>query len=254
MKQVIKTVHHTLRRNTPVILSSTAITGVVTTAYLAARAAVEAHRRIDAIESVAGTSDSFKQRMKEQLPIVWKLYIPAGASGIVTIACIVGTTRVTNKRAAAAQAAFVLTERAFAEYRAKVVEEYGERKDQTIRDSIASEFVQKNPPPPANVLVTGPGSVLCCELHTGRYFSSDMESLRRAENDINARLVRHDSATLDDFYYIIGMQPTTTSGDLGWNSDKLLSLEFTSCLDDSGRPCLAFQYNYVRPLFEGMFK
>lgn len=244
MKPIFHTIQSTLKRNSPVILSSTAITGVVTTAYLTARASFAAGNRL--------SEDSPWMTRKEKIEKVWKFYIPAAASGAVTIGCIVATTRVTNKRAAAAQAAFVLSERAYAEYRAKVVEEYGERRDQTIRDSIATDRISKNPPP--SVLITGPGSVLCCELHSGRYFSSDMETLRRAENDINSRLVRHDSATIDDFYHLIGMSPTTTSGDLGWNSDKLLSLQFTSTLDDQGRPCLAFEYNYIRPLFEGTFK
>lgn len=253
MRPLLHTIQSTLKRNSPVILSSTAIAGVVTTAYLAARASVHASDRIQAYER--REDPPYHRRMDEikyKSKLCWKLYIPTVASGVVTIGCIVATTRVTNKRAAAAQAAFVLSERAYAEYRSKVIEEYGERRDQTIRDSIASDRVSANPPPA--VLITGPGSVLCCELHTGRYFPCDMETLRRAENDINNRLNRHDSATINDFYYLVGMQSTATSGDLGWNSDKLLSLEFTSTLDDQGRPCLAFNYNYIRPLYEGMFK
>jgi hypothetical protein len=81
-----------------------------------------------------------------------------------------------------------------------------------------------------------------------------MESLRRAENDINARLNHHDIASLDDWYDIIGMPPTAGSADRGWHSDKLLRVEFTSILTDDGRPCLAFTYNYTRPLYEGLFR
>lgn len=246
MKQTLHTIQHMLKRNSPVIFSSTAIAGVVTTAYLTARAT---HGAVKVLEHKHECFAEYIPVRRKDVKYYWKLYIPAAASGAVTIACIVATTKVTNKRAAAAQAAFVLSERAYAEYRNKVIEEYGERKDQGFRDAIASDRVRDNPPSSGGVLITGPGSVLCYELHTGRYFPSDMESLRRAENDINARLVRQDSATLDDFYHIIGMQNTTTSGDLGWNSDKLLSLEFTSTLDDQGRPCLAFGYNYIKPLY-----
>lgn len=252
--KLVNEVTHILKRNAPVILSSTAITGVVTTAYLSAKASIRAHDRISAYRHTHDNPDMSRQeKLKKQIPLCWKLYIPAVASGAVTIGCIVGTTRVTNKRAAAAQAAFVLSERAYAEYRNKVIEDLGERKDQGIRDSIAEDKVRNNPPP-ANLIIGGAGSVLCCELQTGRYFSSDMESLRRAENEINARLVRQDSATLDDLYYLIGLSSTSNSGDMGWNSDKLLTFEFTSVLDDQGRPCLAFEYNYIRPLFEGMFR
>ncbi len=172
----------------------------------------------------------------------------------MTIACIVGTARVSNKRAAAAQAAFVLTERAYSEYRNKVIEEYGERKDQSLRDSIAEDRVKKNTPPSADILITGPGNVLCCELHTGRYFSSDMETLRKAQNDLNSRLLGHDTCSLDDFYWLVGLNGTSNSGDLGWTSEKLMVLDFSTVLTEDGRPCLAFEYNYIKPTYEGLFK
>lgn len=250
--KLVNDISRALKRNSTTIMSSTAIVGVVTTSYLAAKATIKASKKIDSFEALGGTADDRKERIKERTKLCWRLYIPTVASGAVTIGCIIGTNRVNNKRAAAAQAAFVLSERAYSEYRNKVIEEYGERKDQTLRDSIATDRVNHNPPP--NVMIAGPGNILCCELYTGRYFASDMESLRRAENNINSRLVREDTATLDDFYYLIGIQPTSTSSDLGWNADKLMSLEFTSVLTEDNRPCLAFNYNYVRPLFEGIFK
>ena len=188
--RIINSIVKPLKRNSTTILSTTAITGVVTTAYLTGKAAVQA-------EHVLRTSDFYhpeirdrKERVKTRVRLVWRCYVPAAASGAVTIGCIVGTSRISSKRTAAAQAAFVLTERAYSEYRAKVIEEYGERKDQGIRDSIASDRV--NAKPPSALIVSGPGNVLCCELHTGRYFTSDMETLRRAQNDLNQRLLGHD--------------------------------------------------------------
>lgn len=244
-----------LNRNSPVILSGTAITGVVTTAYLASRASVQASSKIERFESLELTHDrTRREKLIHDVKLVWTGYIPAVASGGVTIFCIVASTRVTNKRAAAAQAAFVLSERAYAEYRNKVLDEYGESKEQKIRDSIVEDRVRNNPPTSGNVIVAGSGTVLCCELYTGRYFSSDMETLRRAANDINYRLVRHDSASLEDLYDLLGLPPTSTSADIGWNSDKPMELEFTSVLTEDGKPCLAFNYNYTRPLFEGMFR
>lgn len=255
MKDAINVVSGLLKRNSSVILSSTAITGVVTTAYLTGRAAWNSQYKLRSYDNLDDAKLPTRQRLVRDARLVWTMYIPAAASGAVTIACIVGQTRISNKRIAAAQAAFVLSERAYAEYRSKVIEEYGDRRDQTIRDSIAEDRVRNDPPPSNVVLVSGPGNVLCCELYTGRYFTSDMETLRRAENDFNARLISQDSATLDDWYYAIGMQPTTNSGDLGWNSDKLLHLEFTPLLTEDNRPCIAFAYSPApRPLFDGMNK
>lgn len=253
MKDLIHTITRSVRTNSPIIMSSTAIAGVVTTAYLASRASVQANRKLERFEAFEVAYDrSRKERVVDAAKLTWKLYIPTVISGGVTVGCIIGTTRINNKRIAAAQAAFVISERAYSEYRNKVVEEYGERKDQGFRDSIAADRVMATPPP--TTMIVGQGQVICCELYTMRYFQSDMETLRRAVNDVNAQLLRHDQVTLDDLYHLIGLPGTSVSGDIGWYSDRQLEFEFTSVLDDNGRPCLAFEYNYTKPLFEGLYK
>lgn len=233
-------------------MTGVAIAGVVTTAYLAGRASISAHKRIQQHEADNGTPDNAKDLWAGRVKVAWKYYVPAAASGVVTVGCIVGSSHVSNKRGAAAQAAFVISERAFNEYRAAVVEEIGERKDQSIRDSIATRKVNENPP--SATIISGPGNVLCCELFTGRYFTSDMESLRRARNDLNERLLKHDRVSMDDWYDMIGLEPTSYSSEIGWWSDKLMELEFTAVMTPDSRPCIAFEYNYQRPIYEGMFK
>lgn len=244
---------HILKANSPAIMSGVAVGGVISTAYFAAVATVKASRIIEKEESSAGTHGKFVGRLKERVPLVWKLYIPTAASGAVTIGCIVGSTRISARRGAAVQAALVIAERTYDEYRDKVIEEYGARKDQTIRDSIAEDKVAKSTLPNREIAIVGPGTTLCMELHTGRYFHSDMETLRRAENQLNQRLLQHDTASLNDWYDMIGLEPTSYSDDLGWNSNDLMELQFTSVLAGDGRPVLAFDYNYVKPIYEGLF-
>lgn len=109
---------------------------------------------------------------------------------------------------------------------------------------MAESRVTNTPP---GTIIAGSGTVLCCELYTGRYFQSDMQALAKAVNEINAKLNRHDYATLDDFYYEVGLEFTKVSGHTGWDSSRLLELEFSSILHD-GKPVLAFDYNYVKGL------
>lgn len=234
-----------IKRNSTTILSSTAIVGVGTTAYLSAVAAIDITKELEGDYVTFDRKTLFKR--------YWKRYIPAVASGVVTSACIIGVAKVGNKRAMAAQAAFVLTERAYSEYRDKVIEEFGEKKDEKIRELVAQDKVRNNPPSNEVVIVPA-GQVLCCELYTGRYFQSDMETLRKAQNDLNARLISQDNASLEEWYYLIGLQPTSFSSDYGWNSDKMLELEFSTVLTEDGRPCLAFSYKHIRLLYEGLME
>jgi Golgi nucleoside diphosphatase len=154
----------------------------------------------------------------------------------------VGANRVQAKKTLAAQTAFAMSNRAYSEYKAKVIEQIGENKEQKVRDAIAEDTVKKTSP---EIIIAGSGGVLCCELYTQRYFDSDMESLKRAVNELNSKLLKHDYATLEDFYHLIGVSGTSVSAQLGWKSDKLLELYFSTQMANNGQPCLAFDYNYL---------
>lgn len=238
-----KLVRSNTKEHFPVILSVVAGIGVLSTSYLVGRASFQACDIIRYEENQNGTPETPKQRLIERTKLVWKLYIPSAISATTTIGCIVGANRVEAKKTLAAQTAFAVSQRVYSEYRDKVIEEYGERKDQSIRDQIADDKV-KATAPAEGIIVAGSGSVLCCELYTGRYFMSDMETLRKSENDINKRMLAHDYATFNDFYYMVGLQQTTSSGQMGWKSSRLMELEFSTVLSEDGRPCLAFDYNY----------
>jgi hypothetical protein len=228
-----------LHDNTPAILAGVAISGTVTTAYLAAKGAYKASKRISTEEFIAERDFTNREKFEE----TWDLYVPAVASGVVTIGCIAMSLRVNSKRTAAAYALAAISERTLDEYKEKVIEVIGEKKEQKIRDEVAQDRVSKNPP---GVILESTSGVLCCELFTGRYFNSSMEALRKAQNDINARVVQDLYVSVDEFYYIVGLQGTSNSGNMGWDSHRLMELEFTTVLTPDGKPCLAFDYNYIK--------
>jgi hypothetical protein len=234
LNQLTSTIRRGAKENSSVILSVAAGIGTISTAYLAAVAGYRTAQRLEG----ESPYDDFGTRAR----LVWRLYIPAGTSAIFTIGCIASVNRVDARKTLAAQTALAVAQRTYSEYRDQVIEELGEKRDQKIVAKVAENRANKNP---ASTIVLGSGDVLCCEMFTGRYFMSDMQSLHKAVNDLNARLLKHDYATLDDFYYLIGLEPTMSSGHAGWKSDKLLELEFSSIIHNE-KPCLAFDYNYVK--------
>jgi Family of unknown function (DUF6353) len=248
LSQLSGAVLKNIKANSPIILSVAAGVGTIATAFLVGKASFEAANVIQRHEEQNAPAINPKQRFKDRTRLVWKFYIPSAISTTSTIVCIAGANRVGTKKTLAANALLAVTERAYSEYRDKVVEEFGPRKDQSVRDKVVAEQIANNPSPSQEILVTGPGNVLCCEMFTMRYFACDMERLRRAQNDLNSKLLKHDYATFDDFYYMIGLQQTSTSGNLGWTSDKLMELEFSTALSDDGRPCITFTYNYTKTL------
>lgn len=237
----------TLKRNSPEILTGLGVTGVITTAYLTAVASFKAEKVLDNYEPPSEfTSKSTVLRTKVKL--VWQFYIPSAVAGTATIACIIGSTKASGRRTAAAVTAYSLTERAFSEYKDHIVEQLGKNKEQKLRDELAQKKVTANPPDEKKELVViGKGEVLCCELWTGRYFKCDMETLRKAENDLNHMVINGYGSSLSDFYDLINLDHTSESDYLGWDTDKLLELEFSTTLSPTGEPCLTFDYKHIQP-------
>lgn len=225
-------------KHSPFIMTAVGVAGVVTTAYLTG---VASWRARGALENEAPDMP-----LQEKAKLTWQFYIPPAATGIATIGAIAYASRLGSRRTAAAVSAYTITERAFAQYKEKVVEQIGPHKEQVIRDDIARDTVAQKGP--TEIILAGSGEVMCCEFHTRRYFMSDMETLRRAQNKVNAQINSELYVSIDEFYDLIGLQSTAHSNSLGWNSDRLMELEFSTVLSQDGRPCLAFDYNYLKPI------
>lgn len=234
--------------NSPAILTGIGVVGTLTTAYLAGKASWRASE-IVADETVAAQittgDENFEFTNKAKAKMVWKLYIPSLASAAVTSSAIICASRIGTKRTAAMAAAFAVTERAYDEYTEKVKEHLGKPKEKKVRDEIAQDRVNRSYEENREVIITGNGDVLCHDAYSGRYFMSNMEAIRRAENDINAKILREDSASLTDFYNALKIEPTSSSDDVGWNTDKRLELHIATVLTSDNRPCISVDFAAV---------
>ena len=246
LTQLVSNVKKTIGTNSPEILTGLGIVGVISTAYLTGRASYKSALVIQKEEEKHGTHSDAKERFKERSALVWKLYVPPAISGVATIGCIFGVSHITSRRAAAAAAAYAVAERSLNEYRDKVEEDLGKTKDQKVRDAVAQDRVENNPP--TETFVIDSSHVLCCELYTGRYFTHDVESLKRAAEQINERIQSDLYVMLSEFYDLIGIPNTSQSDYLGWESGKPMELRFSAVATKDNRPCMAFDYSYIRPL------
>jgi Family of unknown function (DUF6353) len=245
MHMSVSNVLKVVKSNSPEIFTVLGAVGVVATAYLSVKGAFKAAEIIDNVER-SGPLDDPKERFREQAEMTWKCYIPAAIAGAATIGCITASQKASNRRTVAAVAAYSVLDQVFSDYKEKVIEQIGSGKEQKIRDEVAQSRVTKNPP--TQVLVMGSGHVLCCENFTGRYFRSDMETLRKAQNDINSQILKDVYVSLNEFYDLVGLPPTSNSDVTGWNYERNMDLSFSTVLGPSNEPCLVFDYNYTKVL------
>lgn len=239
-KGILKGVRTSVSKHSPEILTGIGIAGMMTTTILAVKATPKACKLIEAKK---------KEKHLDKLPAMdvvkttWKCYIPAAVLCTTSTACLIGASSVNARRNAAIATAYKLAETSLTEYREKVVETIGEKKEQTIRDKVAEEHVRKNPVSKSEIIVTGKGTTRCLDMISGRRFNCDMEKLRRAENDLNKRMFSEMYISLNEFYEEIGLEHTILGDQIGWNIDKgLIELDFSSQIDEDGVPCLVINY------------
>lgn len=240
-----------LKDNTPLILTATAVAGVVSTAILAVRATPQAMRDIWDAEQDLNLYDpealttrddrTTRELVVDRVKVTWKLYLPAALSGAATIACIIGAHTTHTRRGAAIMSAYTLTERAYREYREELVRREGESKDEKIRSGISEKNISENPPKDSQVILAG-GESLCYDSVSGRYFKSDIETIRRAVNDVNQSVINHMYVSHNDFYLAIGLPPVSLGEELGWTTDNMMEIDFSSILTEENKPALYLDY------------
>lgn len=238
--KAIKIAEKLIIDNSPTILTAVGVVGVGGTAVLAHRAGYA--YAVD----VMGQAAEGKTEPDNNVTIVkrnWRKYVPAVGAGALTVGAVVGANRISASRTVALGAAYALTNDKFAEYRDKVEEKLGVKKSEAIKTDIAQDRVNANPPP-QNLIVTGQGKVLCLDLWSMTYFESDMESIRKAVNDINIQIMNSQYASLSDFYAKLGIEPGRMSDELGWNTDSMLEVSYNSVLKDDSIPVLTIDFEH----------
>lgn len=167
-------------------------------------------------------------------------------TGTVSTVCLIGASSVSLKRNAALAAACSLSETALKGYKNKVVETIGVKKERAVQDAVSKDILKKNPVENKEVYITEKGNTLCLEPISGRYFRSDIDKIKRAENELNRRMFDEMYVSLNDLYLELGLKCTSMGDEIGWNvNDGLLDLYFSSQLTENDEPCAVINYNVM---------
>lgn len=240
ISKIINEIQKAVIKHSPEILTGLGIAGMITTTVLAVKATPKA---LDLINDRKDELDTEKLPPIEAVKAAWKCYIPAAVTCATSTACLIGASSVHLKRNAALATAYKLSESAISEYKDAVIDKLGEKKEQTIRDKVAEEKMKKNPVSSSEVFITEKGNTLCYDTISGRYFKSDIDRIKRAENAINKQLLDEMYVSLNDLYDELDLDHTKLGDELGWKiDDGLVELYFSSQLADDGTPCVVMDF------------
>ena len=232
-------------KHAPAILIGFAVVSGGTAIVLAVKETPKALKRI---EDKKQEYQVDKLSPWETVKTTWPCYLPAALAFTFAAGCAIGSQSIHVKRNAALATAYKISETALLEYRDKVIDTIGEKKEQVVRDKVAQEQINKTPVNQREVIITGKGTSLCLDPFSKRYFEADIEFIRRAENKLNKAMMQSicGSTSLNEFYIEIGLEPVDDAigYKLGWNAEHQIDLDIRPGLSADERPCLVIgHYN-----------
>ena len=247
VKQLFKVAKGFTKKHSPEILTGLGVAGMITTTVLAVKATPKALTLIE--DAKYEKEDNLT--VPEIVKTAWKPYIPAAITGVASITCIIGASSVNAKRNAALATAYSISQTALSEYKEKVVETIGEKKEKDIRTKIAQDKVNKKPVSNTEVIVTEKGNTLFFEPLSGRYFKSDLDTIKRIVNELNKRMIGGEQyISLSEFYIEIGLSPTAISDRIGWSINRdIIEIDYPAIKAEDGQPCLSLDY-LIQPEYD----
>lgn len=258
--KLLNTAKKTMKKRSPEILTGIGIAGMITTVVLAVKATPKAMELINDAEEKGRLKlekedkydnkhiNALAKEVRKPLNVIkvaWKPYIPAAVTGITSIACLIGANSVHAKRNAALMTAYQLSTTALADYREKVVETIGEKKEAAVRDKVAKKQIEENPKNDAQIIMTGKGNTLCYDSHSDRYFRSDIDKIRNAVLTLNEKMINGNEmyVSLNDFYDELGLKHTESGDRIGWRIDKgRLDVRYSAQITDDNEACIVIDH------------
>jgi hypothetical protein len=196
---------NTLTNNSPTILAGLGVAGFISAIIMVAKATPKAEKVLKSQEN----APSLKTKVKLLAPI----YAPTAGMVLMSTACIVGSSRIHRYRYASLLALYSIGQQSLERWQSTVLDEVGKKKYEKIRERVTEPESDS----PVSIIVDDERT-LFYDVFTGRHFHSDsIETVRKVINDLNDTMFEEDFASLNDFYFGVGLDPVQFGDDWGWN-------------------------------------
>lgn len=256
IKNILMKAGNFVQKNSPYILTGLGCAGVVSTAIMTGKAASKATTDIEVYSDQKtselsqeelkdlGCPHGYEPTLKEKVKLTWKYFIPPIVMGATSVGCIIGAQTVNTRRHAALASLYTLSEQTLKDYRENVKEIVGKNKEEKAYDKVQQDRLVAEPPKDGSIILTGKGETLFRDAYSGRYFKSDIETLRRIENELNHNIVHQMWVSVNDLYMLIGLDGIKLGDDIGWDPDQLIEFKFIPTIynKDSEDVCIILDY------------
>lgn len=221
----------------PELLLVAGIAGMVGSTVLACRATLkmdkvldEGKMKLDLAKTLQHDDYSESDRHRDISLIhfqtgvrVVRLYAPAIGVGLLSVAALTKSNAILTQRATALAAAYTALDQGFRQYRARVIDKYGEEADQELRYGIEKREIEDPETGEKSVQVTVPGDPSIYARffdETNDSWSRDPEVnlffLKSQQNYANDLLHANGHIFLNEVYDLIGLDRSKAGQVVGW--------------------------------------
>lgn len=229
--------------NLPTILMFLAAGGTVLTVGLTVKATAKSCNDISAKEKEKSYADEDPLTTEEKLVLCWRNYIPVVLTAGATIGCTIGANAVNLKRSTALLAAYELSQKALSEYKSASEELLSPEENKKLIDKVAEKRIESDPDiQGASSTSKSSEDVKCYDYYSGRYFWSNVNKIKSAENSINRQIIYDQYASLNDLYDYLGISPNGDGDILGWGiDDGHIEIEVSTIMSENNEPAIVVQ-------------
>lgn len=185
--------------------------GVLGTAFIAAKNSKKHCRKLDEYYSSV-TPDSEPLKLKEEIKLVWKCYIPTIAISALTIGSVVLSHRLSAKQIVGLTTALGY----FTANRDRLSRKIEEFANRDVLHDIRKEIAEDEWTPGVTVEETGNGDLLCFEGYSGRWFRSSFEAVKEGIAEFSCRFMAGEYLSLNDLYECLDIEKTHFGNQWGW--------------------------------------
>lgn len=225
------------KKNGHYILSALSVAGTVASIILTAKVTPKAVQRKEELKKQKGDDFTKKDAVISDI----KSYAPVIATGIGTIASIVGNTILSNRQQASLIGLYTFANASYGKYKDKInsaLEKAG------LKDKIEEDIARQDARDMGlSISDDKPDTILVYDMFTLSYIETTMDELLTAEHYINERVRKCGRCSVIDFYrqldmdvifknyyeeeYPINMQ------DLWWIEDEVHFWHRRACIDEN---------------------
>lgn len=214
-----------LKKNAPTILTIAGSIGVMGTSLLVAKETPKAIKIINQRKR-----KTRKDKLHMALEIA-KVYSPAIISGVSTIFCICSANILNERKQASLISAYTLLSNTYAEYQEEISSLLSSKVNSDIKKQIVKGHIRRK-----KELINSDLQIFYDEF-SGTEFESVLEDVISAQHELNSRLQKFGSVSVNEYYELLGI-PELECGDiLGWSENSGCSkVEFANpkCIMDDG--------------------